>query len=63
MPESFEAWLNRVDHELVKLCGLGSSELPDCVDLWSSWDAGESPSQAAAEVFTQAGGGGNSWPF
>ena len=43
---SFRDWRKAVDGELVRLCGLPSSALPD-VDYWGLYVTGDTPEEAA----------------
>lgn len=49
----FEQWMAKMDHSLVKRCGLGHMDLPDC-QYWDWFEEGVSPSQAARDAIRQA---------
>ena len=50
---SFEEWMKRVDAQLIKWCGLSSSDLPDYM-YWDMWDDDTSYADAACEALSDA---------
>jgi hypothetical protein len=50
---TFEEWLSRVDSAVDSLCGMSADDLDDW-HYWDSWNAGESPRNAAHYVVNNA---------
>jgi hypothetical protein len=51
--KNFKAWLKEVDNEVSALCGLSYLDLPDWM-YHDSFDAGDSPKEAAKQAFAAA---------
>lgn len=51
----FHVWKNKVDKELVRMCGIESEFLPD-VDYYGMWSTGDTPKEAAEYAFQYAKG-------
>ncbi len=50
--KNFEVWLEKVDTNLVKRCGLGRDGLPD-IDYWNYFVSGMSPSECAKQTLRE----------
>ena len=53
---TFSEWMKRVDAVLVRICGMGSDDLPD-VDYWELFDNDSDPAYAALHALEAAGYG------